>query len=68
MAKKKTEESKAAKERKRKPLKYKQMVVEIVYTDGEITTATVNSLVDCCWYIEQRASEHYVDSIRIELF
>ena len=63
MAKKKTEKNTT-----KKPLKYKQMVVEIMYTDGEITTATVNSLVDCCWYIEQRASEHYVDSIRIELF
>ena len=49
-------------------IKYKQMTVEIMYTDGEITTATFYDLKDCCRHIERLAAEHYTDRVRIELF
>ena len=49
-------------------LKYKQMTVEIVFTDGEIETITFYNPADCFRYIERTVTEHRVDSIRVELF
>jgi len=68
MAKKK----KAAKKKKptvvNEPLKYKQITAEIVFTDGEIETATFYRPSECFRYIERTVGEHYADSVRVELF
>ena len=64
MAKRKTRESADA----GMPLRYKQITVEIMYTDGEIATATFYKVSDCFGYIERTVSERYANSVRIELF
>ena len=64
MAKKKSTEKAAAKNQ----LKYKQIAVEITFTDGEKEMNNFNSSADCFRFIEKAVSEHYADSIRVELF
>ena len=59
---------KAAKTTVIQPLKYKQMTVEIGFTDGGIKTVTYYSLSDCFRDIERIVGEHYANSVRIELF
>ena len=72
MTKKKTSKKKAAKKQESvavaSPLKYKQLTVEFAYTDGGIETVTFYSPSDCFRYIERAVTEHYADSVRIELF
>ena len=53
---------------KKKALRYKQMTAEITFTDGEIKTLTFYKPADCFRNIERIVSEHYADSIRVELF
>ena len=49
-------------------VKYKQMTVEITFTDGEIQVHNFYDPSKCFRYIEQAVSEHYTDRVRIELF
>ena len=48
--------------------KYKQMTVEILFTDGELKTVTFYKPADCFRYIERTVCEEYADSVRVELF
>ena len=68
MAKKKTTAKKPKPTTANNPLKYKQMTVEIAFTDGGVNTATFYSPADCFRYIERTVTEHYADSVRVELF
>ena len=72
MAKKNKTKKTTAKKQKitisNNPLKYKQMTVELAFTDGEIETVTFYSPADCFRYIERTVTEHYANSVRVELF
>ena len=50
------------------PIRYKHMTIEILFTDGQVKTATFYDLKDLLNYIEQTVAICYTDSIRIELF
>ena len=49
-------------------IKYKQITVEITFTDGEKEMKNFYSPAGCFRHIEKAVTEHYADSIRIELF
>ncbi len=68
MAKKKKTIKKPEPTTANKPLKYKQMTVEIAFTDGGIETVTFYSPAEFFRYIERTVTEHYADSVRVELF
>ena len=60
---------KAAKKRKTAgPVAYRQITVEIFFTDGERALGTFHSVGDVLSYVENAVSGRYADSVRIELF
>ncbi len=68
MAKKKKTVKKPKPATANKRLKYKQLAVEFAFTDGGTETVTFYSPADCFRYIERTVTEHYADSVRVELF
>ena len=49
-------------------IEYKQMTVEILFTDGEMTTANFYTTNECFEYVERSVRERWADSVRVELF
>ena len=47
---------------------YRQMTVEMFFTDREMKMGTFYCLKDVLSYIEQGVRSRYTDSVRIELF
>lgn len=51
-----------------KPLKYKQITVELCFADSDIIVANFCKIGDCLGYIKQKICERYTERVRIELF
>ncbi|MBN2456729.1 MAG: hypothetical protein JXB29_09380 [Sedimentisphaerales bacterium] len=49
-------------------IKYKQMTLEILFTDGRMETVTFYTLENFMNFMNQTVRTNYTDSIRIELF
>ena len=67
MAKKK--QAKAVKKKKRKPLKYDRIVIELRFTDGEIDIKEFATVEEMFGLLEDVFFEKgdYLDAVRIEL-
>ena len=52
----------------KKPLKYKQITVELCFADSDVIVASFYKIEDCLDYIKRKIYERYTDRIRIELF
>jgi hypothetical protein len=49
-------------------VRYRQVTVEISFTDGERGLETFHNIAGVLGYIENAVSGRYADSVRIELF
>ena len=49
-------------------IKYKQMTLEILFTDGQVETVTFYNPENLLRFMAQIIRTHFADSIRIELF
>ncbi|MBN2456850.1 MAG: hypothetical protein JXB29_10025 [Sedimentisphaerales bacterium] len=48
--------------------KYEQMILEILFTDGQMETVTFYKLEDLVEFMDQTARSRYTDSMRVALF